>query len=136
MYWELLGYSAEKRTTFRTWGLERLGRRELELRLPGLSISKAKEILGCLADSMVIHGQQFRSGSCLHDIITTPIYVMETPSIELPGPDVFRVVLPDATGKWPWEDGCHPMFRLQLEPAEIQQMLKLISDGGGATSDG
>lgn len=99
-----------------------------ELFLYGLSQQDAVGILGGLIAEIRDHGRRFAAGEVDRQLFNLPVGFVEIPKDELPGRlniaaafygdlqfQAFQVVLSDAAGLMPWQEGCDSSF-VEMQP--------------------
>lgn len=67
-----------------------------------------------LIGEMIFNGRKFQDGDYIEDVFQTkaPVYIMNA---EETGRGVLRVIIPDDNGYYPWDKGCNPVYKNQLD---------------------
>lgn len=111
--WIIHGVFEDNGVVYHTHGLNEYDSLELELNLP-LPEDDAMIFLNMIG-LRIANGQPYKDGDVAKDLFNVPIVFKETPGISSMTDELhLRVIFPDAQGKFPWDDNCHPDYANQI----------------------
>ncbi len=111
-----------------THGLNQYGSLELELNI-AIPSHKIMEILNVIG-LHIAQGHHYQSGDCDTELFNLPFYLLETAPIfgdNRSEDAILRVILPDASGLYPWHTRCSEGYRDQISATEVALMRKELS---------
>lgn len=105
--------------SYHTHGLDKHGMLELELKID-FEPKQANEFINLIAMHLIENKIIINEEDIIEGIFNTPIYFKKMKAINTMNElgfktDVLRVVFQDPNFLFPWEDGCHPAYKAQLD---------------------
>lgn len=105
----------EYETNYHTHGLNKYGSLELEINFP-IQQNLAGHILNEIG-LKIANGKKYKSNDTIEDIVNVKLKVIETKGVhsDAHGDEkVLRIILPDENHKFPWDEGCNPIYQKQI----------------------
>ena len=105
--------------SYHTHGLDKHGMLELELKID-FEPKQANEFINLIAMHLIQNKIIIKEEAIVEKIFNTPIYFKKMKAINTMNElgfktDVLRVVFQDPNFLFPWEEGCHPAYKSQLD---------------------